>query len=89
LSDEIDFEDFQRENSYWLGDFALFKVLKEFHHGAAWYEWEEKFRDRDRQALEAFWRENVEKVTFHMWLQWIIRGQFKSCRQYASANGGF
>lgn len=86
LSDEIDFEDFQRENSYWLGDFALFKVLKEFHHGAAWYEWEEKFRGRDRQALEAFWRENVEKVTFHMWLQWVICRQFKSCHEYASVN---
>jgi len=89
LSEEIAFEDFQRENSYWLLDFALFKVLKEFHGGAAWYEWEDKFRLRDRDALQEFWQENIEKVTFQMWLQWIVFKQFKACREYAFKNGVF
>jgi len=87
LSEEFAFEDFQKENAYWLLDFALFKVLKEFHHGAAWYEWEDKFKQRDRAALQEFWQENIEKITFQMWLQWVVFKQFKACREYASKNG--
>jgi 4-alpha-glucanotransferase len=89
LSEETDFEDFQKENAYWLQDFALFKVLKEFYRGTPWYEWEEKFRQRNRQALQDFWQENVEKVTFQMWLQWVAFRQFRSCREYAQAKGVF
>ncbi|MDD5129260.1 MAG: 4-alpha-glucanotransferase, partial [Candidatus Omnitrophica bacterium] len=79
----------QKENAYWLLDFALFKVLKEYYHGAAWYEWEDKFKRRDGAALQEFWQKNIEKVTFQMWLQWIVFKQFKSCREYASKNGVF
>jgi len=89
LSEEFAFEDFQRENAYWLMDFALFKVLKDFHNGKPWYEWEEEFKNRGREALQEFFRENVEKVTFQMWLQWVIFKQFKSAGDYARKNGVF
>ena len=64
LSEEFAFEDFQRENAYWLLDFALFKVLKDFYQGKPWYEWEDKFKHRNREALQEFWQENIEKITF-------------------------
>jgi 4-alpha-glucanotransferase len=87
LSAEIAFEDFQRENAYWLVDFALFKVLKDGYEGKPWYEWEERFKYRNREALREFWQENIEKITFQMWLQWILFKQFKSAQDYASKNG--
>ncbi|MDD5281389.1 MAG: 4-alpha-glucanotransferase [Candidatus Omnitrophica bacterium] len=89
LSEESAFEDFQWKNAYWLLDFALFKVLKEFYQGRPWYEWEDKFKQRDRAALQEFWQENIEKVTFQIWLQWIAFKQFKTAREYASRNGVF
>jgi len=89
LSEEFSFEDFQRENSYWLLDFALFKVLKEFYQGKPWYEWEDKFKQRNSQALQDFWQDNIEKVTFQMWLQWVVFKQFKSAGDYALRNGLF
>ena len=87
LSEEFAFEDFQRENAYWLLDFALFKVLKDFYQGRPWYEWEDKFKQRNKEALQAFWQDNIEKVTFQMWLQWIVFKQFKSAGDYAFKNG--
>jgi 4-alpha-glucanotransferase len=87
LSEEIAFEDFQRENAYWLLDFALFKALKDYYEGKPWYEWEEKFKHRNREALQEFWQDNIEKVTFQMWLQWILFKQFKSAQDYASQSG--
>ncbi|MDD3345375.1 MAG: 4-alpha-glucanotransferase [Candidatus Omnitrophica bacterium] len=87
LSEETDFEYFQRDNAYWLQDFALFKVLKEFHQGRPWYEWDEKFMRRNRQALQDFWKDNIEKVTFQMWMQWMLFRQFRAAREYSSSKG--
>ncbi|MBU0548341.1 MAG: 4-alpha-glucanotransferase [Candidatus Omnitrophica bacterium] len=86
LSEEFAFEDFQRENAYWLLDFALFKVLKDSYQGKPWYEWEEKFKHRDGEVLQAFLHDNIEKVTFQMWLQWAVFKQLKSAQDYARGN---
>jgi len=89
LSEAIDFEEFQQKNSYWLLDFALFKVLKEFHQGKPWYEWEPGFKNRQPEQLRAFQQDNIEKITFQMWLQWILFKQFKEASAYAARRGIF
>ncbi len=89
LSEAEDFEEFQRKNAYWLADFALFKVLKEHHQGKPWYEWEPQFRDRDRETLTRFQQCHIEKITFQMWLQWILFKQFKQARFYAAGKNVF
>jgi len=85
----ISFEKFQQDNFYWLADFALFKVLKEYHQGKAWYEWEDKFKNRSQSALQEFGQDNIEKITFQMWLQWILFKQFKDAQTYAAKNNIF
>jgi 4-alpha-glucanotransferase len=84
LSEAFDFEEFQRKNAYWLLDFALFKALKEYHGQKPWYEWEPDFKNRSPEALSRFQQEHIEKVTFEMWLQWILFKQFKAASQYAA-----
>jgi len=89
LSEAFDFEEFQRKNAYWLRDFVLFKVLKEFYQGKPWYEWDDKFKLRNAEALGGFWQDNIEKITFQMWLQWILFKQFKEAVDYAGRNNIF
>jgi 4-alpha-glucanotransferase len=89
LSEAVDFEEFQRKNSYWLLDFALFKVLKDYHQGKPWYEWEISFRNRQLEALRNFQQDNIEKITFQMWLQWILFKQFKEASAHAVRNNIF
>ncbi len=89
LTESVEFEAFQQKNSYWLLDFALFKILKEYHQGQAWQEWEEKYRDRHLESLQNFQKENIEKITFQMWLQWVIFKQFKAAQSYAAKNNIF
>ena len=86
LAEALDFEEFQRKNSYWLPDFALFKVLKDYHQGKPWYEWEQSFRSRHLGSLVKFQQDNIEKITFQMWLQWILFKQFKEVSDYAAKN---
>jgi len=84
-SDSLELKRFAQENSYWLGDFALYKVLKDRYNGAAWYEWEDKYKNRDPLALEAFGIEHEEEVNFQMWVQWQLGLQFKAAKAYAES----
>ena len=48
-----DFFDFCQENDWWLGNYALFMVIKNMHKGASWLQWEEKYKRRDFAALDS------------------------------------
>ncbi len=89
LTEAFDFEEFQRQNVYWLADFALFKVLKDYYQGKPWYAWEESFKNRQPDSLREFQQDNIEKITFQMWLQWILFKQFKQANEYAAKNNVF
>lgn len=80
-----DFEKFIADNSYWLKDFVLFKVLKEFQEGKAWYEWEDRYKNRQRLALDDFDKEHEKEITFQAWIQWQLHRQFKEAKKYAAA----
>ena len=74
---------FKDTNSYWLNDFALYKTLKNHNQGAAWYDWEEKFRRRDKLSLDKFREEHFNEINFELWLQWQAYEQFKEVKDYA------
>jgi 4-alpha-glucanotransferase len=77
------FNKFKEENSYWILDFALFKVLKEKHEQRPWYEWEDRYRGHNKQELENFYRENKNEIDFQIWAQWQLFRQFKEIKAYA------
>ena len=74
---------FIKENSYWLDDFALFKTLKKYQGEKAWFDWEEKYRSRDKDALLAFRKEHEKEISFQIWLQWHLYEQFGSAKEHA------
>ncbi len=77
------FEKFKGENSYWLEDLALFKVLKERHQMKPWYEWPPAYRDRHQKELEDFRSGYRQQIEFQMWLQWQLFRQFRQVKEYA------
>lgn len=85
--DSKDFRKFESDNSYWLEDFALFKVLKARNGGKPWYEWEAQYRDRDEKALRSFAKANKNDIIFEKWMQWIAFTQFVGARSYAASKG--
>ena len=80
---ETELKKFREQNSYWLDDFALFKVLKEYYEGLPWYEWKDLYRNHDEKALDNFQKEHKKKILFHIWVQWQLYRQFKEVRKYA------
>ena len=81
----LEFKKFCKDNSYWLEDFALFKVLKDSQEGKAWYEWQEIYKNRKRLALDSFKQEHEREITFQAWIQWQLYRQFKEAKKYAAA----
>lgn len=81
--DSSEFKHFKEINSYWLIDFALYKAIKQHFNGAAWWDWDYKFRNRDVGALEKFSIEREKEIDYQMWVQWQLFHQFKAAREYA------
>ena len=81
--DSEELKQFITQNSYWLNDFALFKVIKDDQNGKAWYEWEDKYKNRDTTRLEDFHNEHKKQIIFQQWMQWLAFKQFKAVKKYA------
>ena len=83
----LDFESFCRENSFWLNDYALFMTLKDENNGKPWQEWEDKYKFRDREAIEEFENNNFSKVNFYRFLQFQFFSQWDGLKRFAHENG--
>lgn len=83
----LDFESFCRENSYWLNDYALFMTLKDENNGKPWQEWEDKYKFRDKEAIEEFENNNFSKVNFYRFLQFQFFSQWDGLKRFAHENG--
>ena len=84
-----EYKRFEKENEYWLSDFALFKVIKQDNSGKAWYDWPEKLRQRDPATLGNFTAQRGRDLLFQKWLQWQLCLQFKAAKKYAASKGVF
>ncbi len=79
------FEEFLEKNNYWIYDFTLFKVLKDYNSGKPWYEWEEGYRNRDPGLLELFQKDHASEIAFQKWVQFIAYNQFRKAKAYAES----
>ncbi len=82
-----DFEDFRRDETYWLEDFALFTALKSRLGGKPWYAWPEELRDRRAEALESARRELAEEMDRIRFFQYIFSKQWQAVRAYSKEHG--
>ncbi|MDD2752647.1 MAG: 4-alpha-glucanotransferase, partial [Candidatus Omnitrophica bacterium] len=81
--DSLELKKFRKDNSYWLEDFSLYKVLKKYHAGRPWFDWKVQYRNREKLALENFHIEHEKEITFECWLQWQLFRQFQEVKKYA------
>lgn len=83
------FSEFTEDNAYWLLDFALYKTLKNYYQGKAWYEWPDVYKKRDKHELERFINSHEKEINFHMWVQWQLYEQFRDIKRYAESKQVF
>ena len=68
-------------------DFAVFMSLKKRFHHAPWTAWDEPYKSCDKNAIEAYIRENKEDVEFWQFTQFIFLRQWNKLRDYAHEKG--
>jgi len=82
-----EFLEYKQVNKYWLDDFALFCVLKKVHNGYPWWQWEQKYCQRDPAALNDIAVKHANEFNFYKWLQWQLYKQFIAVKSYAAQKG--
>lgn len=55
-----------------LTTYATFCTLQEHYEGVAWRDWPEGLRHPESPAVHAFRQDNLRRVQFHCWLQWLL-----------------
>lgn len=75
---------FTQKNSWWLDDYALFRVLKDKHHGQSWDKWESRYSKRDPAALKKAESEFQEEIEQHKFFQHLFFKQWLKLKQYAN-----
>jgi 4-alpha-glucanotransferase len=77
------FDEFKKNNAYWLKDYALYKVIKDIQQSRSWEDWDEKYKNRDETALSEIENDFSERLNFYYWIQWQLFEQFTAVKNYA------
>lgn len=74
-------------DSAWLHDYALFRILKTRHGERPWPEWAPEYLRRDKQALRKLEIEQAAQIEAIKVIQFFFHEQWQRFRDYANAGG--
>lgn len=75
---------FLEEEKDWLEDYSLFMTLKEMHGQRSWLEWDERYRFRKADAIDALYETHDDSIQFWKVLQYFFFQQWRELRAYAN-----
>ena len=85
--DKAGFEVFCRKNKWWLEDYALFMSLKCHLGQVMWTLWEDKYRLRDKDALEEYSAKHADDIGLWKFMQYEFFLQYRALKSYANKHG--
>ena len=85
--DSQEFADFQKDNEFWLRDYALFMAVKKAHAGAGLSGWEPDIRDYKADAIQEWSVKLQDDIGFYEYLQFEFARQWKKLKDYAAGQG--
>lgn len=86
-ADRDRFEEFSSREAGWLGDYAIYRALKDAHRGAAWGDWEEEARFRRPAALAGASRALAAECRFYQFCQFLFDLQWRDLRRHCRERG--
>ena len=84
ISKNTDYQNFLRENNWWLADYALFMAVKNFFGEQPWTDWPQDIRLHWGFALDYYRRELYFDVEFQQYLQFKFFRQWGKLKTYAN-----
>jgi 4-alpha-glucanotransferase len=87
LARREDYQQFCRENAYWLDDYARFVSIKQAYGGAPWPRWPTGLAVREHDAMRAWDASNRESLEREKYIQFLFFSQWRSLRHTCAECG--
>lgn len=81
-----EFEQFSRDEAYWLDSYALFMAVKRAHRMTSWHDWDEPIRLRSGNSIEEWSVREAQEIRFQKFVQFLFNRQWLSLKAYANAS---
>jgi len=81
------YDEFCRDNDWWLDDYVLFSVLRERFYEQTWNTWPNEIAHRDFHTLEKLRSELHQELAEERFLQFAFFEQWSALRQYCAQFG--
>lgn len=87
LENDSEYKAFEKENAFWLDDYALYMAVKDYFDDVAWTEWDEDIRLREEAAMEHYSQMLETDIGFYKFLQYEFDKQWMELKKYANEQG--
>ncbi len=82
-----EFVKFCHENVAWLGDFALFLVLREKFKHTSWNTWPKAYKNKQSAAMKKVKQRYSHEIAVIKFTQFLFFRQWQALKNYANNNG--
>ena len=82
-----DYEEFKKNNSFWLEDYSLYMAIKKEFNLKSWHEWDEDIRLRKPCVVEKYKVELNEEIEFWNFIQFEFSLQWSKLKSYVNSLG--
>lgn len=81
------FEEFKKENAFWLNDYAMFSVVKRVYPKADFKDMDDGIKYRLPQSMERFYEKYKEEIERCKIIQYFFYTQYFKFKAYAGSKG--
>lgn len=78
---------FEKENDFWLEDYALYMSVKNHFGGISYCQWDKEIKLRETEAMNAYQFLLREEINFQKFLQYLFAVQWLALKNYANEKG--
>lgn len=88
LMDRTEYHEFMKRASYWITDYALYKVLRK-QYGSSWMKWPKEFQYPTPEKIDELKEKFSKEMEFYQIVQSLCFEQLEKVRHYANQHGVF
>lgn len=81
------FDQFKREQNFWLIDYSLYMSLKKHFNYRPWNEWPNDIRNYQSQSLKKYKQKFRQEMLFWQFVQYEYHTEWQSLKGYAHSKG--
>lgn len=82
-----EYQNFERENEYWLDDYSMYMAIKFHFDNMEWAKWDYDIKARNPEAMNRYREELKDDIAFWKFCQYKFFEQWNNLRRYANEKG--